>query len=194
MRVLLTGMSGTGKSTLVAELRRRGVLAYDADEDGFSEPRDAGRWGWRRAAVADLLERHTEGLLCFAGLEETRRSTYRILLTAPEAVLIERLRARTQPLRAHGRRARADPRRPRRDRAAAAPDGRPHPGEHGLSRATRRRRAQQRWAFFAPGAWHSDSSRGRCERRIVKRLTMVIAPGLEMVTVRTAPGLSRRFR
>ena len=55
MRVLLTGMSGTGKSTLVAELRRRGVTAYDADEDGFSEPRGAGRWGWRRAAVAELL-------------------------------------------------------------------------------------------------------------------------------------------
>ena len=98
MRVLLTGMSGTGKSTLVAELRCRGVLAYDADEDGFSEPRGTGRWGWRRAAVADLLERHTEGLLCFAGCSEEQADLpfdHRVLLTAPEAVLIERLRART---------------------------------------------------------------------------------------------------
>ena len=98
MRILLTGMSGTGKSTLVAELRTRGVTAYDADEDGFSEPRGAGRWGWRRAAVADLLERHTEGLLCFAGCSEEQADLpfdYRVLLTAPEAVLIERLRTRT---------------------------------------------------------------------------------------------------
>ena len=98
MRILLTGMSGTGKSTLVAELRTRGVTAYDADEDGFSEPRGNGRWGWRRAAVAALLERHTEGLLCFAGCSEEQADLpfdYRVLLTAPEAVLIERLRART---------------------------------------------------------------------------------------------------
>jgi dephospho-CoA kinase len=32
MRVLLTRMSGTGKSTLVQELRRRGYSAYDADD------------------------------------------------------------------------------------------------------------------------------------------------------------------
>jgi dephospho-CoA kinase len=38
MRILLTGMSGSGKSTLAHELRRRGHAAYDADEDGFSEP------------------------------------------------------------------------------------------------------------------------------------------------------------
>ena len=100
MRVLLTGMSGTGTSTLVAELRRRGVTAYDADDDddGFSEPRGNGRWGWRRAAVAALLERHTEGLLCFAGCSEEQADLpfdYRVLLTAPEAVLIERLRTRT---------------------------------------------------------------------------------------------------
>ncbi|MDA0168507.1 AAA family ATPase [Solirubrobacter taibaiensis] len=98
MRVLLTGMSGSGKSTLVAELRRRGVVAYDADEDGFSEVREHGRWGWRRAAVEELLASHTEGLLCFAGCSEEQAHLpfdYRVLLTVPEAVLIERLRSRT---------------------------------------------------------------------------------------------------
>ena len=72
------------------------MLAYDADEDGFSEPRGDGRWGWRRAAVADLLAAHTEGLLCFAGCSEEQADLpfdYRVLLTAPDAVLIERLRA-----------------------------------------------------------------------------------------------------
>ena len=43
VRVLVTGMSGVGKSTLVRELRRRTFTAYDADDDGFSEPRGDGR-------------------------------------------------------------------------------------------------------------------------------------------------------
>jgi GTPase SAR1 family protein len=36
-RVLLTGMSGTGKSTLIGELVARGFKAVDLDEDGWSE-------------------------------------------------------------------------------------------------------------------------------------------------------------
>src|SRR3954449_3483670 len=85
MRVLLTGMSGTGKSALVRELRRRGHLAYDADDDGFSEPRADGRWGWRADAVADLLAAHPDGLLFFAGCSEEQGELpfdYRVLLTA----------------------------------------------------------------------------------------------------------------
>jgi shikimate kinase len=98
MRVLLTGMSGTGKSTLVGELRRRGHRALDADEDGFGEPRADGRWGWRADRVAELLARETEGLLFFAGCSEEQAELpfdFRVLLTAPRSVLIERLRTRT---------------------------------------------------------------------------------------------------
>ncbi|HKO27682.1 MAG TPA: AAA family ATPase, partial [Solirubrobacteraceae bacterium] len=90
MRVLLTGMSGAGKSTLVQELRRRGHLAYDADDDGFSEPREDGRWGWRAGQVAELLDRHADGLLFFAGCSEEQSELpfdYRVLLTAPHSVL-----------------------------------------------------------------------------------------------------------
>ena len=104
MRVLLTGMSGVGKSTLVHELRRRGCAAYDADDDGFSEPREDGRWGWRADLVADLFARHTDGLLFFAGCSEEQAHLpfdYRVLLTAPRDVLIERLRTRTSS--AYGR-------------------------------------------------------------------------------------------
>jgi len=36
MHVLITGMPGTGKSSLVLELRKRGYVAYDADDGGFS--------------------------------------------------------------------------------------------------------------------------------------------------------------
>ncbi|WP_053227323.1 AAA family ATPase [Solirubrobacter soli] len=98
MRVLITGMSGTGKSTLVAELRRRGYAAYDADDHGFSEPRGNGRWGWRAAAVAALLETGPE-LLFFAGCSEEQATLpfdYRVLLTTPTDALVARLDTRTQ--------------------------------------------------------------------------------------------------
>lgn len=98
MRVLLTGMSGAGKSTLVRELRSRGHTAYDADDDGFSEPRADGRWGWRADAVAELLARDTVHPLFFAGCSEEQAGLpfdLRVLLTAPRAVLVERLRTRT---------------------------------------------------------------------------------------------------
>ncbi len=97
MWVLLTGMSGTGKSALVHELRRRGYTAYDADEDGFSEPREDGRWGWRADRVADLIARDPEQPAFFAGCSEEQADLpfdLRVLLTAPSSVLVERLRAR----------------------------------------------------------------------------------------------------
>jgi dephospho-CoA kinase len=99
MRVLLTGVSAAGKSTLVAELRRRGLDAYDADadDDGFSEPRADGRWGWRADRVAALLARDIDGLLFFAGCSEEQIDLpfdFRVLLSAPREVLIDRLRAR----------------------------------------------------------------------------------------------------
>jgi GTPase SAR1 family protein len=105
MRVLLTGMSGSGKSTLVHELRRRGYAAYDADDDGFSEPRADGRWGWRAAAVASLLAQTPDGdLLFFAGCSEEQIEMpfdYRVVLTVPEDEIVMRLRTRTS--NAYGR-------------------------------------------------------------------------------------------
>lgn len=98
MRVLVTGMSGTGKSTLVAELRRRGCLAYDADDDGFSEPRANGAWGWRIEPVRQLLTRHRDGPVFFAGCSEEQSQLdfdLRVLLTAPDDVMVERLTTRT---------------------------------------------------------------------------------------------------
>ena len=97
MRVLLTGMSGTGKSALVQELRRRGLAAHDAD-DGFAEPRADGRWGWRVDRVAELLAAASGRLVFFAGCSEEQAGLpfdFRVLLTAPRAVLVERLRTRT---------------------------------------------------------------------------------------------------
>ena len=99
MRVLLTGMSGTGKSTLVEELRRRGYAAYDADDDGFSEPRADGRWGWRADAIASLLAQIPDGeLVFFAGCSEEQIEMpfeYRVVLTVPESEIVMRLRTRS---------------------------------------------------------------------------------------------------
>src|SRR3954454_4623727 len=98
VHVLLTGMSGAGKSTLVRELRRLGHVAYDADDDGFSERRAQSRWGWRADLVADLLARNASGLLFFAGCSEEQTwlpFDVRVLLTAPEAVRVERLLTRS---------------------------------------------------------------------------------------------------
>jgi len=98
MRVLLTGMSGVGKSTLVRELRRRGHVAYDADDDGFSEPRADGRWGWRVDLVSAVLARDAGRLVFFAGCSEEQVELpfdLRVLLIAPRSVLRQRLRTRT---------------------------------------------------------------------------------------------------
>lgn len=97
MRVLITGMSGTGKSTVVEELRRRGFAAYDADEHGFTEESDDGSWRWRTSSVSALL-RDAESDVLFAGCSDeqvTFRWDRKVLLTAPEATLLRRLDART---------------------------------------------------------------------------------------------------
>jgi broad-specificity NMP kinase len=97
-RVLLTGVSGTGKSSTVRELRRRGFTAYDADDDGYAEPDTDGVWRWRTREVSRLLEGAGDQLLFFAGCSEEQaqfRWDLKVLLTAPETVIVERLTSRT---------------------------------------------------------------------------------------------------
>ena len=98
-RVLLTGMSGTGKSSVIAELAARGYKAVDAD-DGWCEPLPDGRQRWREDAVEALLDAEDADVLFFAGCEENQgrfhaRFDHIVLLTAPVETLLERLAART---------------------------------------------------------------------------------------------------
>jgi chloramphenicol 3-O-phosphotransferase len=67
-RVLLTGMSGTGKSSVVRALAARGYKAVDTD-DGWSQLLPDGRQQWREHAIADLLATEDAPVLFVAGCD-----------------------------------------------------------------------------------------------------------------------------
>jgi uncharacterized protein YndB with AHSA1/START domain/shikimate kinase len=113
-RVLLTGMSGTGKSTLVRAFTARGYKAVDADSDEWSEwvdyvatsgevgsPVEPNRdWMWREERMQDLLAREDTHTLFVSGCAQNMvkfypRFDHIILLSAPAAVIVERLTTRT---------------------------------------------------------------------------------------------------
>lgn len=111
-RVLITGMSGTGKSTTISELAARGYRAVDLDQPGWSEWGDAERlagvpeaeggreWLWREDRVRDLLAEDGDGVLFVSGCSSNQARFYPrfdhiILLSAPEVVMRDRLATRT---------------------------------------------------------------------------------------------------
>jgi dephospho-CoA kinase len=92
-------MSGTGKSSVVAELVARGYKAVDTD-DGFCEVLPDGRQRWREDAVEGLLDTEDSEVLFVAGCEENQvrfhpRFDHIVLLSAPQETLVKRLAART---------------------------------------------------------------------------------------------------
>jgi hypothetical protein len=70
-RVLLTGMSGTGKSSVIRVLDARGFRAVDTD-DGWCEPSPDGRQRWREDAIGKLLDTEDGDVLFVAGCEENQ--------------------------------------------------------------------------------------------------------------------------
>jgi len=99
-KVLLTGMSGTGKSTALAELRRQGFETVDTDEPGWTEwsERERGRV-WREERIADLLARDRGTALYVSGTVSNQGRFYPlfdavVLLSAPAEVLLERIAGR----------------------------------------------------------------------------------------------------
>ena len=113
-RVLLTGMSGTGKSTVICELTARGYKAVDADSDEWSKwvdyvvtPGELGSpvepnrdWVWREDRIQSLLSMEDADILFVSGcamnmVEFYPQFDHVILLSAPATVIVERLATRT---------------------------------------------------------------------------------------------------
>ena len=110
-RVLLTGMSGVGKSTVIGELAVRGYKAVDTDYGGLSHlveiPEDqltglgpGQDWVWREDRIQELLSAEDAEVLFLGGCSPNQGNFYPqfdhvVLLTAPARVIVERLAART---------------------------------------------------------------------------------------------------
>lgn len=100
-RVLVTGMSGTGKSTVLAELGRRGFQVVKTDDAPWSEWSEAdGGYVWREDLIAELLSRDDRGTLYVSGTASNQgrfspRFDAVVLLRAPVDVLLHRIEART---------------------------------------------------------------------------------------------------
>jgi adenylate kinase family enzyme len=97
--VLVTGMSGAGKSTALATLADRGHRTVDTDEGDWIEVRDGERL-WRADRVTALLDRHRDGPLFVSGTVANQGEWYPrfdavVLLTAPLEVLLARVATRT---------------------------------------------------------------------------------------------------
>lgn len=104
--VLITGMSGVGKSTLISRLAGAGHRAIDLDTPQWSEyrsPADSDgevEWLWKEPAVDELLASHRDGNLFVSGCASNQGRFYPsfdhvILLTASEAVTRTRLATRS---------------------------------------------------------------------------------------------------
>lgn len=115
-RVLITGMSGTGKTAVIQKLAARGYRSHDLDTLEWSEWIDADAsdaltpirgkdWVWREGRVRALLSEPGEGMLFISGSAENMGQFFPlvdivVLLSAPVATLMGRLEAR--PLGSYG--------------------------------------------------------------------------------------------
>lgn len=89
-RILVTGMSGAGKSTMLTELARRGHFTVDTDHDGWELPGSV----WDEPRMSALLAAHADVVV--SGTVENQGRFYSlfehvILLSAPVEVLIDRI-------------------------------------------------------------------------------------------------------
>lgn len=100
-RVLVTGMSGTGKSTLLVELAKRGFQAVDTDHGGWTEwSEEEDGYVWREQLISELLAREDGPTLYVSGTVSNQGRFYPqfdavVLLSAPVDVLLRRLESRT---------------------------------------------------------------------------------------------------
>jgi adenylate kinase family enzyme len=94
-RVLLTGMSGTGKSTVLARLGELGHRVLDTDYGGYTAD-----GLWREERIREVLSADDAEALFISGTVPNQVRFYPwfdhiVLLSAPAPVLAERLATRT---------------------------------------------------------------------------------------------------
>jgi RNase adaptor protein for sRNA GlmZ degradation len=101
-RVLITGMSGTGKSTALEALARRGFTTVETDDPGWCVPeaRHDSDWLWDEPRMAHLLEAHRDTPLFVSGCRPNQgrfydRFDHVVLFTAPIEVILDRVASRT---------------------------------------------------------------------------------------------------
>jgi len=97
--VLVTGMSGVGKSTALAGLAQRGYATVDTDDGPWIEIVD-GEPLWRESLIDELLNRRRDGPLFVQGTVANQWRFYDrfdavVLLTAPTDVVLDRVGRRT---------------------------------------------------------------------------------------------------
>ncbi len=104
VRVLITGMSGVGKSTALMGLRALGHTVVETDTDQWSHwvtlADGSQDWVWRKDAIEALLTGHRQGKLFVAGCKSNQGRFYPlfehvVLLSAPAEVLLGRIARRT---------------------------------------------------------------------------------------------------
>jgi shikimate kinase len=108
-KILVTGMSGTGKSSALAELGRHGFRVVDTDEPGWREYREhaepaddlhRGEFHWIEARMTALLSSDDPRTLFVGGGVRNQSVFYDrfdavVLLSAPADVLLDRVARRT---------------------------------------------------------------------------------------------------
>ena len=97
--ILLTGMSGVGKSSVLSELARRGFDTVDTDDGGWIRVL-GGEPLWHEPSMDGVLSRPRQGPLFVLGTVANQGRFYDrfhavVLLSAPIDVILERLRTRT---------------------------------------------------------------------------------------------------
>jgi shikimate kinase len=103
--VLVTGMSGSGKSTVLVELKRRGHRVRDTDDPGWiveTHKADGPEPVWDLDQIKALLDSHRTGWLFIAGCVASQGAVYDrfdavVLLSAPLDVILDRVAERTNP-------------------------------------------------------------------------------------------------
>jgi dephospho-CoA kinase len=98
-KVLITGMSGTGKSTALAELESRGFRVVDTDEPGW-KVLYGDEWVWDEERMSELLDEDHGTTLYVSGCVANQGRFYDrfdaiVLLSAPAEVMLERIANRT---------------------------------------------------------------------------------------------------